>query len=175
MTPMSAGAGTDGQVAFLDDVDDGAVRESLSACCASTRWVEGMLAARPFLDLDDAYRHSDQVLAELDWSDVREALDAHPRIGQRVGGAHREAGWSRSEQSGAADASADVAEQLRAGNIEYEARFGFVFLICATGLSADQMIAALRHRLCNDPATERDVVREELRRIVRLRLEKLAR
>jgi 2-oxo-4-hydroxy-4-carboxy-5-ureidoimidazoline decarboxylase len=87
-------------------------------------------------------------------------------------GGDREAAWSRQEQSGTRDAPADVQAGLRAGNAAYEERFGHVFLICATGMSAASMLAALQGRLGHDPAREREVVRDELMKIVRLRLGK---
>ncbi|RGA04413.1 2-oxo-4-hydroxy-4-carboxy-5-ureidoimidazoline decarboxylase, partial [Microbispora triticiradicis] len=112
-------------------------------------------------------------LAALAWDDVLEALAAHPRIGERPGGAGREAAWSRSEQSGAADAGRGVLDALREGNAAYESRFGHVYLVCATGRDADDLLALLRGRLGNDEETERGVVRDELSKIVALRLAKL--
>jgi 2-oxo-4-hydroxy-4-carboxy-5-ureidoimidazoline decarboxylase len=94
------------------------------------------------------------------------------RAGPRPAGGNREAAWSRQEQSGTRDAPADVRAGLRAGNAAYEERFGHVFLICATGMSAASMLAALQARLGHDPAREREVVRDELMKIVRLRLAK---
>ena len=142
----------------------------LLACCAARRWARELLARRPYADLAALRAVSDRVLAALTWADVEEALAAHPRIGERADGTSLEAAWSRAEQAGAADVT--VAEDLRAGNVVYEKRFGHVFLICATGLSAEAMLAALRARLGNDPAAERDVVRTELGKIVNLRLGK---
>ncbi|NUR97122.1 MAG: OHCU decarboxylase, partial [Kribbellaceae bacterium] len=100
------------------------------------------------------------------------ALQAHPRIGDRPRGAGTEASWSRSEQSGVGDDAA-VRQELAEGNRQYEDRFGRVFLICATGLSAEQMLGSLRTRLTNDDATEAAVVHEELRKIALLRLSKV--
>jgi 2-oxo-4-hydroxy-4-carboxy-5-ureidoimidazoline decarboxylase len=97
---------------------------------------------------------------------------ASGRAGPRPAGGDREAAWSRQEQSGTRDAPADVQAGLRAGNAAYEERFGHVFLICATGMSAASMLAALQGRLGHDPAREREVVRDELMKIVRLRLAK---
>jgi 2-oxo-4-hydroxy-4-carboxy-5-ureidoimidazoline decarboxylase len=107
------------------------------------------------------------VLRALAWTDVEQALAAHPRIGERAAGASREAAWSREEQAGASPN-----DELVAGNVAYEERFGHVFLICATGLSGAEILAEVKNRLGNEPATERDVVREELRKIVDLRLGK---
>src|SRR5262245_45988429 len=139
----------------------------LLACCAARRWADELLARRPYHDLAQLRSVSEQVLRRLDWADVEQALAAHPRIGERARGNSAEAGWSRDEQAGATPG-----EDLVAGNRLYEERFGHVFLICATGLSGEEILAALRQRLGNDPEAERDVVREELRKIVDLRLGK---
>ncbi|GAA3981241.1 2-oxo-4-hydroxy-4-carboxy-5-ureidoimidazoline decarboxylase [Actinomadura viridis] len=147
----------------------------LLACCASRRWAAGVAAGRPYADAEALRSASDAFLAALDWADVEEALAAHPRIGERARGAGREASWSRGEQSGMDAAEAAVRESLAAGNRRYEERFGHVFLICATGLGAGDMLAALERRLGNDAAAERAVVREELGKIVRLRLDKMLR
>ncbi|MGQ0837820.1 2-oxo-4-hydroxy-4-carboxy-5-ureidoimidazoline decarboxylase [Actinokineospora sp.] len=146
----------------------------LLACCASHRWAAEIVAGRPYRDFGQLAEVSAKTLAGLDWTDVREALDAHPRIGDRAAGAGREAGWSRAEQSAAATADDRVRADLVAGNIRYEEQFGHVFLICATGLSAATVLANLRRRLGNDSVAERDEVRAELGRIVALRLGKLA-
>src|SRR5664279_813400 len=132
-----------------------------------------MVSGRPYGSMRRLISASDDIIADLQWSDIAESLAAHPRIGDRVGGTTRESAWSRQEQSGAGDSSvADscVAAQLVEQNLAYEARFGHVFLICATGRSAEQMLAALRQRLANPTPDEREVVRAELRAIVRLRL-----
>lgn len=144
-----------------------AAEHDLLACCASRRWADELLARRPYHDLAQLRSVSEQVLQALTWADVEQALAAHPRIGERATGDAKEAGWSREEQAGATPS-----DDLVAGNRQYEERFGHVFLICATGLSGTDMLAALKSRLGNDPETERDVVREELRKIVDLRLGK---
>jgi 2-oxo-4-hydroxy-4-carboxy-5-ureidoimidazoline decarboxylase len=149
-----------------------AAEAELLACCASRRWADELLARRPYLDLAGVRRVSHTVLDELGWADVEQALAAHPRIGERLAGASTEESWSRAEQAGVADATQQTREDLVAGNIAYEERFGHVFLICATGRSAEEMLMALRERLGNDPGTEREVVRAELTKIVDLRLEK---
>jgi 2-oxo-4-hydroxy-4-carboxy-5-ureidoimidazoline decarboxylase len=146
----------------------------LRPACASTRWIERMISGRPYRCLEALAAASDGVLATLDRPDIEQALAAHPRIGAApqpgAAGGGREAAWSRQEQSGTRDAGPDVQAALRAGNAAYEERFGHVFLICATGMSAASMLAALQARLGHDPATEREVVRDELTKIVRLRL-----
>jgi OHCU decarboxylase len=148
------------------------LRPALAACCDVPRWVDAILAKRPYLELAVLAEVADQALRELDDDEVDWALQAHPRIGDRPQGASTEAAWSRSEQSGVGD-EPDVRHALAEGNRQYEDRFGRVFLICATGLSAAQMLSSLRTRLTHDDATEAAVVHEELRKIALLRLSKV--
>jgi 2-oxo-4-hydroxy-4-carboxy-5-ureidoimidazoline decarboxylase len=144
----------------------------LAACCDVPRWVDRVLAGRPYADADALAEVADRAVRELDEGEVALALAAHPRIGDRASGESTEATWSRGEQAGVGDDPA-IRAALAAGNREYEQRFGRVFLICATGLSATEMLAALRDRLTNDDATEAAAVQEELRKIALLRLSKL--
>ena len=116
---------------------------------------------------------SDRVLAGLGWADLRPALDAHPRIGERIRRQGTEADWSRREQAGAQNADDATARALVEANEAYEERFGHVFLIFATGKSAGEMLAAARARLRNDEIAEQAAVRAELAKITRLRLERL--
>jgi 2-oxo-4-hydroxy-4-carboxy-5-ureidoimidazoline decarboxylase len=153
----------------LDVTEDG-----LLACCASRRWAAEVAAGRPYAGLAELRAASAKALAGLDWPDVEEALAAHPRIGDRARGEGREAAWSRGEQSGMDAAAAELRAALAEGNRAYEERFGHVFLICATGLGAAEMLAALRERLGNDDEAERAAVRAELAKIVDLRLARLA-
>ena len=144
----------------------------LMPCCASRRWISGLVSGRPYARLDRLTAASDALLARLDWPELESALAGHPRIGERASGDGRSDGWSRQEQAGSATAADGVRQELAAANVAYERRFGHVFLICATGLSAETMLGALRSRLRNDPVAEREVVRSELTKIVRLRLAK---
>ena len=148
------------------------LRRSLLACCDVPRWAEAVLAGRPYDDPSALLAAADRAARELTPAEVDRALAAHPRIGERAQGASTEAAWSRGEQSGVAK-DASTQEQLAAGNRAYEERFGRVFLICATGLSAEDVLASLRERLEHDPAAEEAVVADELRKIAVLRLEKL--
>jgi 2-oxo-4-hydroxy-4-carboxy-5-ureidoimidazoline decarboxylase len=154
----------------------------LRPSCASTRWIERLVGSRPHGSLGRLAAASDAAIAALGWPDIEQALAAHPRIGDRAlrqetpgqetPGQDRESSWSRQEQGATANAGPDVQAGLRAGNAEYEQRFGHVFLICATGRSATEMLSALHGRLGNDAAAEREIVRSELVQIVRLRLAK---
>jgi 2-oxo-4-hydroxy-4-carboxy-5-ureidoimidazoline decarboxylase len=143
----------------------------LRPSCASAQWIGRLVDGRPYGSLAALTAASDAVVATLTWPDITEALAAHPRIGGQAPPGGREAAWSQQEQAGAA-AGPGITARLRAGNAEYEERFGHVFLICATGRSAPEMLAALHGRLGHDPVTEREVVRGELLRIVQLRLAK---
>ena len=151
------------------------VTPALAACCDVPDWVATVRDGRPYADVDDLVDVADKAAREFSPADVDRALAAHPRIGERApqaGQDTREALWSRQEQA-AATPDGDTAAALRAGNRAYEERFGRVFLICATGLSADEVLAELHWRLANDEASEAAVVAEELRKIALLRLHKL--
>ena len=115
---------------------------------------------------------ADAACRHLTEADVAEALDAHPRIGDRAEGESTDAQFSRAEQASVADVDASTREQLRAGNLAYEERFGRVFLIRAAGRSPAEMLAELRRRLGNDPDTERREVADQLCQITRLRVER---
>jgi 2-oxo-4-hydroxy-4-carboxy-5-ureidoimidazoline decarboxylase len=136
---------------------------AMLACCGSRRFATAMAAGRPYSSAEAAVAAVDTIFESLTWSDVLEAMDRHPRIGARAGG------QSAAEQSGVADGTRAA---LAAGNAEYEDRFGHVFLICATGLTGDQMLGALRERLKNNADIERTVAAAELRMITRLRVAK---
>lgn len=164
-----------GAAARLDALPAAGAREALRRCCASRAWVEGMLARRPFGDDGTLFEAADEVWRELEPDDWREAFAAHPRIGERGRRGSGTAEWSREEQSGVSAAAEATRRALAEGNRAYEEKFGHVFLICATGKSGEEMLAALRERLGNDPETELRVAAEEQRKITRLRLEKLAR
>jgi 2-oxo-4-hydroxy-4-carboxy-5-ureidoimidazoline decarboxylase len=136
---------------------------AMLACCASRRFAVATEAGRPYPSVAALEAAVSTVFASLTWDDVLEAMDGHPRIGARV------SGQSAAEQSGVDDGSRAA---LARANVLYEQRFGHVFLICATGLSGSQMLAALEERLSNDPCSERAVATAELRKITVLRVRK---
>jgi 2-oxo-4-hydroxy-4-carboxy-5-ureidoimidazoline decarboxylase len=155
-----------------------AVTAALTACCDVPDWVATVREGRPYADVDDLADVADKAAREFSPADVDRALAAHPRIGERApvdaaaGQDAREAAWSRQEQAAVAS-DGDTIAALQAGNRAYEERFGRVFLICATGLSADEVLTELHWRLANDEASEAAVVAEELRKIALLRLRKV--
>lgn len=149
-----------------------ALRPDLLACCDVPAWADRVAAGRPYADVEALIAEADAASRDLGPADVDRALAAHPRIGERATGESTEAAWSRGEQSGVVQ-TADTETALREGNVAYEERFGRVFLICATGLSAEEILTALRRRLDQDDATEAAEVADELRKIAALRLRKL--
>jgi len=142
----------------------------LMTCCAVRSWAVRVADSRPFADEAALVATGRELAEQLTWPQVLEALSAHPRIGQRLLQPTTEARWSRQEQSGV---STDSRQAFIAGNAAYESRFGHIFLICATGLSGEQMLAEVTRRLDNDVAREQVEVRRELTKIVELRLRKL--
>jgi OHCU decarboxylase len=141
----------------------------LRRCCGSARWAAAMTAARPFADVDAMIAHGARTWTSLEPADRLEAFAAHPRIGER----RPVSAWSSEEQAGMRLADQRMQERLAACNIAYQERFGYIFIVCATGKSAGDMLALIEARLSNDAATELDVAAEEQRKITVLRLRKL--
>ena len=163
------------QLPLLNSWDETTARAAFLRCCGSARWAERMAALRPFASEEQLFQHAQDVWQKLTRSDWLEAFAAHPRIGDvnalRVKFATAE--WAKGEQAGAAGASEEVLHGLAEGNRQYEANFGYLFIVCATGKTAAEMLALLRRRLENDPEQELLVAGGEQARITRLRLEKL--
>jgi 2-oxo-4-hydroxy-4-carboxy-5-ureidoimidazoline decarboxylase len=160
----------------LDLASADEARRLLQACCGSTRWVERMLARRPFGRVDKLLATARTEWFALTPDDWREAFSQHPKIGDRDSLRRRfptTHHLSEQEQSGVADASEAVLDALSDGNRAYEARFGYIFIVCATGRTADEMLRMLRARLDNDAEGELRVAAEEQAKITALRLERL--
>ncbi len=156
-------------LAWLNALPVEQAQRVLLACNAAPAWVRDVAAGRPYSSLGDLLEAGERAAQALRPDDWRVAFAAHPRIGARDGLDRR----SRQEQSGTDAAPADVLAALVEGNAEYERRFGHVFLICATGLSAEQMLAALRERFRHDADSELAVAVAEHRKITALRLANL--
>ena len=160
----------------LDSASPEEARRLLTTCCGSSAWVERMLRRRPSGGADALLTAAGEAWLDLTHTDWLEAFSHHPKIGDRTSLAQRFAATahlSAQEQSGAADASAQVLDDLAAANRTYEEKFGYIFIVCATGKSASEMLALLRARLHNDPATEIRVAAEEQGKITQLRLQRL--
>jgi 2-oxo-4-hydroxy-4-carboxy-5-ureidoimidazoline decarboxylase len=147
----------------------GAARSRLSACCAAPGWIAAVAAGRPYPTVAALLASSDAAVAAMRESDLRSALDGHPRIGDRPA----LGSWSDREQARVSDADEAVRQALAAGNAAYEQRFGHIYLACATGRSGAELLAFLRERLGNDPSAEWRVVAAELAKINRIRLRAL--
>lgn len=151
-------------------------QRALLTCCGSRRWARTLVEARPFGSADELLERADAAWWALDEADWREAFRSHPRIGERraeAGQTEREQAWSAGEQAGMRTAAEATQQALAAGNRAYDERFGFIYIVCATGRTADELLALLHERLANEPAAELRVAAGEQRRITRLRLEKL--
>jgi len=161
--------------------DDDAAR-ALRRCCGSTRWVRAMIARRPFGSAAQVHDEAATLWRALDRDDVLEAFADHPPIGggrPAVDGAQERrlrdtAAWSNAEQAAVAEATDGTKRELADANEAYLARFGFIFIVCASGKSAGEMLGLLRARLGNDPRDELAVAAAEQEKITHLRLEKLA-
>lgn len=151
-------------------------REELLRCCGSSRWAERMAAERPFSDENTLLASADRVWSALEPRDWEEAFSRHPRIGGKDALRAKFAAtraWAQGEQAGVQAAEEAVLASLAEGNRTYEERFGRLFIVCAAGKSAAEMLALLKARLGNDPAAELAVAAGEQAKITRLRLEKL--
>ncbi|HUX45550.1 MAG TPA: 2-oxo-4-hydroxy-4-carboxy-5-ureidoimidazoline decarboxylase [Terracidiphilus sp.] len=147
---------------------------AMLACCGARRWARAMVARRPLTDVFALSGAADEAWREMDEADWMEAFACHPRIGERqraLGGAQA-AAWARQEQAGAADAMEAVLAELTEGNARYETRFGFTYIVCATGKSAEEMLAILQRRLANERDAELREAAEQQRQILQIRLGK---
>jgi hydroxyisourate hydrolase len=163
------------QLDAFNALDAESASAELRRCCGCTRWVESMTRARPFPNADAMADIADAVWLSLGSADWLEAFAAHPRIGEAKppapGGSAPS--WEEQEQSSTRSATEKVKERLAARNHQYEARFGYIFIVCATGKTAEQMLALIEDRLQNDSQEELRIAVEEQRQITRLRIGKL--
>ena len=148
----------------------------LLKCCGSTVWARRMAGERPFNDFQELLRSADAVWWALDAEDWLEAFSRHPKIGERESARAQDRDarqWSEQEQAGTNSADEETRLALAEANREYERKFGHIYIICATGKTADQMLSILKERLQHDADKELRVAAEEQRRITHLRLQKL--
>ena len=149
---------------------------ALERCCGATRWVESMCARRPFADQAALLTEAERTWRSLGSDDWREAFADHPQIGDREALRRRfasTAAWAADEQSSTAAATERTLAALAEGNRAYQEKFGYIFIVCATGKSAEEMLGLLEARVHNEPEIEIQIAAEEQMKITRLRLEKL--
>lgn len=164
------------RVARLDTLTQAEAEAELLSCCGSSAWAAQMARLRPFGEMSRAVAAADVVWAGLGKDDWLEAFRAHPRIGETQAEKEQSAlakQWSHEEQATSGPSSGKVAAALTAANLAYDARFGHIYIVCATGKTPSEMLAILEERLGNDATTELTVAAEEQRKITHIRLEKL--
>jgi OHCU decarboxylase len=165
-------------LAAWNAADESAARDAMIACCGAKRWAAEMVALRPFGNVEELSEAADRVWSTMQETDWLEAFACHPRIGGGIGErkiAHavaQSAAWSKQEQSRTSSASEDVMAQITEGNRQYEERFGFTYIICATGKSAEEMLAILKRRLGATREAELREAAEQQRQILQIRLGK---
>ena len=168
---------------WLNALTSEAARAELLKCCGSTRWAATLTERRPFATLNQLLAQAGDVWWTLDQRDWLEAFRSHPKIGEKKAAAHTAAvaadvvatqsqQWSAEEQQGVARAG-EAVEKLARLNRAYEEKFGFIFIVCATGKSTDEILALLETRLENEPAAELRIAAAEQAKITGLRLRKL--
>jgi 2-oxo-4-hydroxy-4-carboxy-5-ureidoimidazoline decarboxylase len=161
----------------LNNLPPAARAEELRKCCGSSAWVAGMNEVFPVSDEETLMDHANTIwngLAEDDW---KEAFTHHPKIGGNVAALREKFAstsvWAEGEQAGVRDTTEEVLQALSDGNVRYEQKFGYIFIVFATGKTAEQMLALLEARLFNQPEDELQIAAAEQNKITRIRLEKL--
>lgn len=160
----------------LNAMDEPDLDGALADFCAAPAWIDRVAAARPFASADSVLTAADAAAAVVTPDGWREAFRHHPRIGERTAERRQSDAardWSAREQQGAGQENSAELMALAEANRAYENRFGYVFIVCASGRTASEMLAMLRERLGNDSATELSVAAAEQQKITRLRLERL--
>lgn len=163
-------------LAWLNSLTAAEAAKELRQCCGSRRWTDQVSNDRPYSTLESLITHSDRVWWSLTPDDWLEAFRSHPRIGEQKAGdkvSAQSQQWSGQEQAGVSRASQNTVDLLAALNRAYEQKFGFIFIICATGKTSEEMLAALQERLQHDSDTELRLAAAEQAKITGLRLKKL--
>ena len=161
---------------WLNDLPPDEAANELLKCCGSTRWAQTMAQRRPFANTEELTRAANEIWWSLEPADWLEAFRSHPKIGEKKAAERvstQSQQWSGQEQSGIRAANQDRIDSLAQLNREYEARFGFIYIVCATGKSADELLAILRERLRNEVDLELGIAAAEQAKITELRLKKL--
>jgi OHCU decarboxylase len=147
---------------------------SLMDCCGSTHWAADVAGRRPYASVEALHKAADAIWWKLGRADWLEAFSHHPQIGEKpASGSGSARQWAEGEQAGARAATDEVKERLARANRAYRDKFGYIYIVCATGKSAEAMLAILNQRLQNDTASELSIAAEQQRLITRIRLEKL--
>ena len=159
-------------LADLNQGDREQARIELLKCCGSNNWVNNILAARPFSSVAQLHVQAETIWLDLGKDDYLEAFASHPKIGESKvpEKAKNTENWTRKEQAGILSASDPVKLKLEKHNYKYEKKFGYIFIVCATGKSAEEMLEMLQHRLENSAPIELNIAAYEQNKITLLRL-----
>ena len=163
-------------LAWLNELAPADARTELLRCCGATRWAESVEQGRPYDSVEQLIAKASEVWWALDETDWLEAFRSHPKIGETKAAnavSAQSQQWSAQEQQGVQHAAQDTRQRLAKLNLDYEKKFGFIFIVCATGKSSDEILALLEERLPNEPAAELPVAAAEQAKITELRLRKL--
>jgi len=163
-------------LAWLNSLTPEEAAKELRQCCGSRRWAEQMSNNRPYSTLESLITHADRLWWSLTPDDWLEAFRSHPKIGEKKASdkvSAQSSQWSGQEQAGVSSASQDTVDSLESLNRAYEQKFGFIFIICATGKTSEEMLEALQDRLQHDSDTELRLAATEQAKITELRLKKL--
>lgn len=163
-------------IAWLNELDPEEARTELLKCCGATRWAETIERHRPYASLEQLLAKANDVWWSLNETDWLEAFRSHPKIGERKAAnavSAQSQQWSAQEQQGVQNAAQETTDKLAQLNLDYEKKFGFIFIVCATGKSSDEILALLEQRLPNDASTELPIAAGEQAKIAELRLRKL--
>ena len=163
-------------VVSLNNLDSKILFDELFKCCGSTTWANNLCKEKPFHDLEDIFKKSDLCWSKSTKEDGFEAFTHHPKIGdvselEKKFASTKE--WAGGEQAGVNTANREVLEALSKGNADYEAKFGFIFIVCATGKTAQEMLDLLNERIGNEFEKEFEIAMGEQNKITKIRLEKL--
>ena len=158
----------------FNGADNDTALASLMSCCASHRWALSVATLRPFKDEETLFTIADFIWNKMQEPDWMEAFRAHPRIGERkpAQASAQSKEWSSQEQAAIHSSHAEILAELASENLRYEKQFGFMYIVCATGKSAEEMLAILQTRLANDRHTELREAAEQQRQITQIRLRK---
>ena len=163
-------------LAWLNQLTAAEARNELLKCCGATRWADAVEQSRPYRNLQDMIARAIEIWWSLAAPDWLEAFRSHPKIGEQKTAqpvAAQSQQWSTQEQRGVQNAPPEAVDKLARLNREYEEKFGFIFIVCATGKSSDEILALLEQRLQNEPAAELPIAAAEQAKITELRLRKL--
>lgn len=162
------------RLAAWNQADEGAALEAMLACCGARRWAKAMVAQRPIASVEKLSEAADREWSRMEESDWLEAFACHPRIGEHrtAEALPKAAAWSAQEQSSTSQAVERVLVELTEGNALYEERYGFTYIVCATGKSAEEMLSILRGRMANSREAELREAAEQQRQITQIRLGK---